>query len=43
MHLIPAGFPPGIPGIGDEIDTAIQQAPQLFLQSIIVGLISCTN
>jgi hypothetical protein len=24
----PAGFPFGIPGIGDEIDGAIQQAPQ---------------
>jgi oxygen-independent coproporphyrinogen-3 oxidase len=24
----PAGLPPGMPGIGDEIDGAIQQAPQ---------------
>ncbi len=28
MHFTPAGFPPGIPGNGDEIDAAIQQAPQ---------------
>ena len=28
MHLTPAGFPPGIPGIGDDIEIAIQQAPQ---------------
>jgi hypothetical protein len=28
MHLIPAGLPPGSPGKGDEIDVAIQQAPQ---------------
>jgi hypothetical protein len=34
MHLMPAGFPSGIPGIGDEIETAIQQAPQFFLQYI---------
>jgi hypothetical protein len=34
MHLTPAGFPPGMPGIGDEIEVAIQQAPQSFLQSI---------
>jgi hypothetical protein len=34
MHLTPAGFPAGIPGIGEEIETAIQQAPHLSLQSI---------
>jgi hypothetical protein len=34
MHLIPAGFPPGIPGIGDEIETAIQHAPQSDLHFI---------
>jgi hypothetical protein len=28
MHLTPGGFPRGIPGTGDDIDTAIQQAPQ---------------
>jgi hypothetical protein len=34
IHLMPAGLPPGIPGIGDEIEMAIQQAPQFVLQSI---------
>jgi len=34
MHLTPAGFPPGIPGIGDEIDKAMQQAPQPSRQII---------
>jgi len=34
MHLTPAGFPPGIPGIGEEIDDAMQHAPQFTLQSI---------
>jgi hypothetical protein len=33
-HLNPAGLPPCIPGIGDEIEIAIQQAPQFGLQSI---------
>lgn len=28
MHLTPAGFPFGIPGIGLVIDGAVQQAPQ---------------
>jgi hypothetical protein len=28
MHLTPAGLPSGIPGIGDEIKIAMQQAPQ---------------
>jgi hypothetical protein len=28
MQRTPAGFPFGIPGIGDEIDGAMQQAPQ---------------
>jgi len=27
MHLTPACFPSGIPGIGEEIESAIQQAP----------------
>ena len=31
---IPAGFPPGIPGIGDEIDGAMQHAPHSGLHSI---------
>jgi hypothetical protein len=34
MHGIPAGFPFGIPGIGDEIDGAIQQAAHPGLQFI---------
>ncbi len=28
MHLTPAGLPSGIPGKGEEIDRAMQQAPQ---------------
>ena len=28
MQRTPAGLPLGMPGIGDEIDGAIQQAPQ---------------
>lgn len=31
MHRTPAGLPSGIPGIGEDIDGAIQQAPQCFL------------
>jgi hypothetical protein len=34
MHLTPAGLPSGIPGIGDEIEIAMQHAPQFSLQSI---------
>ncbi len=34
MHLTPAGLPSGIPGIGDEIEIAMQQAPQSGRQSI---------
>jgi len=34
MHFTPAGLPEGIPGIGEEIDIAMQQAPQLGRQSI---------
>ena len=36
MHLTPEGLPSGIPGIGDEIDIAMQQAPQFFLHSILI-------
>jgi hypothetical protein len=36
MHLTPAGFPSGIPGMGDEMEGAIQHAPQRVLQSIAV-------
>ena len=28
MHGIPAGLPCGMPGIGDEMDGAMQHAPQ---------------
>jgi hypothetical protein len=28
MHFTPAGFPPGNPLIGDEIEIAMQHAPQ---------------
>jgi len=35
MHLTPAGLPSGIPGIGDEIDITIQQAPQPGRQFIM--------
>jgi hypothetical protein len=34
MHLTPAGFPAGIPGMGEEIDKAIQQAAQFSRHSI---------
>jgi hypothetical protein len=34
MHLTPAGLPLGIPGKEEEIDNAIQHAPQFSLQSI---------
>jgi hypothetical protein len=37
MHLSPAFLPPGIPGIGDDIDNAMQQAPQFGRQSIYTG------
>jgi hypothetical protein len=33
-HRTPAGLPPGIPGIGDEIEGAMQQAPQFGRQII---------
>jgi hypothetical protein len=35
MHLTPEGFPSGIPGIGDDIDIAMQQAPQSGRQSMV--------
>lgn len=35
MQRTPAGFPLGMPGIGDEIEGAMQQAPQLGRQSIM--------
>ena len=36
MHLTPAGFPLGIPGIGEDIDGAIQHAPQPVIQNCSV-------
>jgi hypothetical protein len=32
MHLTPEGLPFGIPGIGEDMDGAMQQAPQPGLQ-----------
>jgi hypothetical protein len=34
MHLTPGGLPSGIPGIGEEIDRAIQHAPHSERHSI---------
>ena len=34
MHLIPAGLPSGIPGIGEDIERAMQQAAHPGRQSI---------
>lgn len=34
IHLTPAGLPFGIPGIGEEIEGTMQQAPQLERHSI---------
>jgi len=38
MHLVPAGLPSGIPGIGEVMDGYMQQAPQFGRQ--VIGLIS---
>jgi len=41
MHGVRAGLPFGMPGIGDEMDGAMQQAPQLgrhFMLSVIFRL-----
>src|SRR5690349_12367213 len=35
MQRTPAGLPFGIPGIGDEIDSAIQHAPHPTRQSML--------
>lgn len=35
-HRAPAGFPAGIPGIGDEMDGAMQQAPHPMRQEIFL-------
>jgi hypothetical protein len=36
---VPAGLPPGMPGIGDVIDGAIQQAPQPGRQAGAISLL----
>jgi hypothetical protein len=40
MQGTPAGLPSGMPGIGDEIDGAMQQAEQALRQFIAADLIS---
>ncbi len=35
MHFTPAGFPSGIPGIGEDIEGIIQQAPHASLHFIV--------
>jgi hypothetical protein len=35
MHRIPAGLPSGMPGIGDDMDMAIQHAAHPVLHSMI--------
>ncbi len=35
MHVTPAGLPSGIPGIGEEIESAIQHAPHFVRHSIL--------
>jgi hypothetical protein len=35
MHLTPAGLPSGIPGMGEDIDKAMQQAAQFSRHSIL--------
>jgi hypothetical protein len=34
MQRVPAGLPLGIPGIGDDMEITVQQAPQPGLQSM---------
>jgi hypothetical protein len=36
MHLTPAGLPSGMPGMGEDIDGAMQHAPHSGLQIIQV-------
>jgi hypothetical protein len=40
MHLVPAGLPSGIPGIGEEIEGAMQQAehPGLHLIPVVTDI-----
>ncbi len=35
-HMTPAGLPRGMPGIGDVIDGAMQQAPQFDRHSMLL-------
>ena len=35
IHLTPAGFPDGIPGMGDDIEGAMQHAPHPLLHFIL--------
>lgn len=37
MQRTPAGLPSGIPGMGDDMDGIIQQAPQDSLHSMVIG------
>jgi hypothetical protein len=37
MHLTPAGFPSGIPGSGEDMERAMQQAPQPERHFITMG------
>lgn len=39
MHLTPAGLPLGIPGMGDDIEGAMQQAPHPTLHFIVVTIV----
>jgi hypothetical protein len=40
---IPAGFPSGIPGIGDEMDKAMQHAPHPGLQNFSLRPVPASN
>jgi oxygen-independent coproporphyrinogen-3 oxidase len=37
MQRTPAGFPSGMPGMGEEMEGAMQHAPQFFLQRMKNG------
>jgi hypothetical protein len=43
MHLTPAFLPSGIPGIGDDIDIAMQQAPQSGRHSMGAKILKIKN
>jgi hypothetical protein len=38
MQRTPAGLPLGMPGMGDEMEGAMQQAPQDGRHSMVVGV-----